>query len=117
MRRQCRPEIVGGQAQLARVPGQPAVLVRCMADRMRRRAQLGEDKNNNEKKMAQGTHGLASIDLDEQPFEIFPFGKVQGDRMVGGAGQAADDARLAPGIAGRASDDLLEQFEADAAGA
>jgi hypothetical protein len=38
------------------------------------------------------------IDLDEQAFEIFAFRKVQGYRMIGRAGQATDNARLAPGI-------------------
>ena len=108
---------MGSQTQLASVTRQPAFLVRPVADGMRPRAQLGEDENDNEKEMAQGIHGLALIDLDEQAFEIFPFGKVQGDRMVGSTGQAADDTRLAAGIAGRAGNDFLEQLEPDAAGA
>ena len=38
------------------------------------------------------------IDLDEQALEIFAFRKIQGYRVIGRAGQATDNARLAPGI-------------------
>ncbi len=54
------------------------------------------------------------IDLDEQALEIFAFRKIQGYRVIGRAGQATDNARLAPGIQRSPGDDLLEQLQPDA---
>lgn len=56
-RRQRRTEIVGGEAQLANVTRQPALVVLRMTDGMRPRRQLGEHENGNEKEMAQRIHG------------------------------------------------------------
>ena len=57
-----------------------------------------------------------SVDLDQQPLEIFAFGKIQGHRMIGRPGQPAHNTGLATGIVRRPGDDLLEQFKPDAAG-
>ena len=116
-RRQGRAQVVCRQAQFAGVLRDTALVVRRVPDGVRPRRQLGEQENGNKKEMAQRIHERNLIDLDEQAFEVFALGKVQGHRVVGGASQAADDARLAPGIAGSAGEDLLEQLEADAAGA
>lgn len=87
-----------------------------MLDGMHPGQQLTKDKSDNEKKVTQRIHGKkGSVNLDEQAFEIFAFRKVQGYRMISRAGQAAHDARLAPGIQRRTGDDLLEQFQPDAA--
>ncbi len=115
-RRQGHAEIMRRQAQLAGVRRQPALVVRRMPDGMSPRRQLGEAEDNNEKEVAQRIHNVSLIDLDEQAFEIFAFRKVQGYRMIGGPGQPPDDARRAAGIMRGAGDDLLEQFQPDAAG-
>jgi hypothetical protein len=115
-RRQRRTEIVCGKTKFASMRRQAILVVRRVPEGMRPRRQLGEQENGDEKEMAQRIHGLVSIDLDEQTFEIFAFGKVQGHRMIGSASQAPHDAGIAPGIQRRAGDDLLEQLEPNATG-
>ena len=56
-RRQRRPEVVCGKAQLAGVARQPAVIIHRMADGMRPRRQLREQECGDEKEMAQRIHG------------------------------------------------------------
>ena len=106
------------KAKLAGMLGRrPALIVRRMPDRMHSHRQLSEEEYGNEKELAQRIHdvilmsafgSMVLIDLDEQTFEIFTFGKVQGDRMVGGACKSADNARRAAGIHRRPGNDLLE---------
>ena len=96
--------------------GQAALILHQMLDGVRRRRQLGEDKNSSEKQVAQEIHGDSLIDLDEQAFEIFAFRKVQGYRMISSPGQATYDARYTTGIVCRPGDDFLEQLQTDAAG-
>lgn len=55
-RRERRTEIVRGKAQLADMRRQRRLVVRRMLDGMRARRQLGEEQDNNEKKMAQRLH-------------------------------------------------------------
>jgi hypothetical protein len=56
-----------------------------------------------------------SGNVQQQALEVFALREGQRDRMVRRALQALDDARFATGIEGRAGNDLLEQFQADAA--
>jgi hypothetical protein len=79
-----------------------------MPNGMRPRRQLGEEENGNEKEMAQGIHSDSLVDLNEQAFEIFAFREIQGNRVIGGTGQTADDTCLTPSIMRRISDDFLE---------
>ena len=87
-----------GETKLAGVGRQCAFVAGRMVDRMRPRRQLGEEKDGNEKEMAQGIHKNSLVDLNEQAFEILTFGKVQCHRMIGRTGQATHNARLASGI-------------------
>ena len=64
-RRQGRAEIVRRQAQLAGVRRQSALVVRRMPDGMRPRRQLGEEKDDNEKEMAQRIHRASLVGLDD----------------------------------------------------
>ena len=89
---------MGGQAQFAGVGKQRSFLARGMLDSMRPRRQLGEEKDGNEKEMAQGIHKNSLVDLNEQAFEILTFGKVQCHRMIGRTGQATHNARITSGI-------------------
>ena len=86
-----------------------------MLDGMRPRRQLGKEENGNEKEMTQRIHGNSLVDLDEQTFEVFAFGKRQSHRVVGRCHQARLDADFGFGIDRGAGDDFLEQFRADAA--
>jgi len=69
-----------------------------MADRMHPDRQLGEDEGQNEEEVTEGIHewqeaerpgarprSAGSINLNQQAFEVFTLGKVQGDRVIGGA--------------------------------
>lgn len=114
-RRQGGTEVMRRQTQLTGVRGQPAPIVRRMLDGMRPRRQLGEQEDGDENEMAQRIHELSLIDLDEQTFEIFAFGKIQGHRMIGRPGQPAHDTGLATGIVCRPGDNLLKQFQPDTA--
>ncbi len=49
-----------------------------------------------------------SLHLEEQPFEVFALGVVDGDGVVHGVGQAADDADTAAGIHGGGEEHRLE---------
>ena len=49
-----------------------------------------------------------SLHLEEQPFEILALGVVDGDGVVHGVGQAADDADTAAGIHGGGEEHRLE---------
>lgn len=51
-RRQGRPQVVSGKAQLAGMGEQRPFLARGMLDGMHPRRQLGEEENGNEKEMA-----------------------------------------------------------------
>ena len=88
-----------------------------MPNGMRSRRQLGKEENGNEKEMAQRIHNVSLVDLNEQAFEIFAFRKIQGNRVVSGTGQTADNACRTAGIMRRIGDDFLEQFQPDAPGA
>jgi len=94
---------------------QPTLFIRRMPDGMRPRRQLGEQKDSNEKQVAQRIHGNSLVDLNEQTLEIFTFGKTQGHRMIGGTGQPPHDSGLATGIVCRPGDNLLKQFQPDTA--
>ena len=96
------------QAKLADMRRQAILLARRMLDSMRPAANW-PSRRKRRGKMTPATHGkvrLASsmtgngrlIDLNEQALEIFTFRKIQSHRMIGRAGQATDNARLAPGI-------------------
>ena len=115
-RRQGGTEVMRRQTELAGVRRQPALIVRRVPDGMRPCRQLGKEENGNEQEVAQRIHEMILVDLDEQALEIFAFREIQGHRMIGRPGQATHDARLAPGIVRGAGDDLLEQFQPDAAG-
>jgi len=64
-RRQGGAEIMRRQAQLAGVRRQSALVVRRMPDGMRPRRQLGEEKDDNEKEMAQRIHRASLVGLDD----------------------------------------------------
>ena len=55
----------------------------------------------------------SSLHLEEQPFEVFALGVVDGDRVVHGVGQPADDADTADGIHGGGEDHGLEVVARD----
>ena len=49
-----------------------------------------------------------SLHLEEQPFEVFALGVVDGDGVIHGVGQAADDADTAAGVHGGGEEHRLE---------
>jgi hypothetical protein len=114
-RRQRSTEVMRCQAKLAGMRWQTRLVVRRMPDGMHPRRQLGEEENGNEKEMAQRIHSVSLIDLNEQAFEIFTFGEVQGDRMIGRTSQAPDNTCLTTGIHRCPGDDLLEQLQPNTA--
>jgi len=100
---------------------------RRMAQHVGERRLLAADKQQREEQgkegMQEAAHGAAirtqcerSINLQQQPLQVFAFGKRQIDRMIGGTLQALHDARGALGVERGAGEDLLEQFRADAPG-
>lgn len=100
---------MSGKAQLAGMRGQGLLVARGMLDGMHPRHQLGAEQGNDEKE-TQGIHGnsVGLVDLQQQALKVLAFREIQRHRMIGGTGQAADDASATPGIQRRPGGDFLE---------
>src|SRR5690606_26528387 len=118
-------EIVAGKTQLAHMRGQTLALIRRVLERMRCGKGLRAEQQESQQQVGKvflhdsTKSSNPSIDLHQQALEILALGESQIDGMIGGALQALRDAgahiRHQAGIACSASDDRLEQVNADTA--
>ena len=81
-RRQRRPKVVCGEAQLAGVARQPFMVVYRMSDGMRPGRQLGEQEKGNEKESVQPIHGAILTPIIQKP--RFPTSSALNSRRFGG---------------------------------